>query len=134
MPPASASSSLSLERPDGRKEQIRISARDDANRWSYGDTWQSGIYKAELPSSAGDSHEGKLFAVNVDTVESDLTKVAMSELPESLTVVPGMNGIDSRPAADLGSRTGQQQWFLFAALGLLVLETLLAWWFGYRAS
>lgn len=134
LPANTAASLLSLQRPDGRKEQIRTSARDDVNRWSYADTWLSGIYKAEFPSSAGDSPSGKLFAVNVDTVESDLTKIAMSELPESLTVVPGLNGIDSHPATELGSRAGQQRWFLFVALGLLVLETVLAWWFGYRAS
>jgi hypothetical protein len=72
--------------------------------------------------------------VNVDTRESDLARISADELPEGLTVVPGWNGMDERPAVDLGSRTGQQRWFLYTALGLLLSETVLAWWFGYRAS
>jgi hypothetical protein len=133
MPAAHPSSSLSLERPDGRKEQIRIAARDDGNRWSYADTWLSGIYRADF-GSAGDPPKADLFAVNLDTSESDLAKVSADELPEGLTVVSGWSGLDRRPAVELGSRMGQQRWFLYAALGFLLLETVLAWWFGYRAS
>ncbi|HEV3415366.1 MAG TPA: hypothetical protein VG056_01070, partial [Pirellulales bacterium] len=130
LPVALTANSLTLERPDGRKEQIRIATREDGNRWSYADTWQSGIYRADA-STGGD---GRLFAVNVDTRESDLARISADELPEGLTVVPGWNGMDERPAVDLGSRTGQQRWFLYTALGLLLSETVLAWWFGYRAS
>ena len=130
LPEAAASSALTLQKPDGRQEQLRVAARDQGNRWSYADTWQSGIYRADYarPSAS------RLFAVNVNTSESDLTTIAPEELPQGVTVVPGLSGVDQRPAAELGSRSGSQRWFLYAALGLLLLETVLAWWFGYRAS
>ncbi len=133
MPAAHASSSLSLEKPDGHKDQIRIAARDDGNRWSYADTWLSGIYRADF-AAAGEPPKADLFAVNVDTSESDLAKISIDQLPDGLTVVSGWNGLDQRPAMDLGSRMGQQRWFLYAALGFLLLETILPFWFGYRAS
>jgi Aerotolerance regulator N-terminal/von Willebrand factor type A domain len=133
MPAAHASSSLSLEKPDGHKEQIRIAARDNGNRWSYADTWLSGIYRADF-AAAGEPARADLFAVNVDTSESDLAKISKDQLPDGLTVVSGWNGLDQRPAMELGSRMGQQRWFLYAALGFMLLETILAFWFGYRAS
>ncbi|HKD35987.1 MAG TPA: hypothetical protein VKB78_04275, partial [Pirellulales bacterium] len=129
---AHATSSLSLETPDGRKQQIRVAARDDANRWSYADTWQSGLYRADF--GGGDSSATNLFAVNVETNESDLAKISPGELPDGLTIVSGLSGSDRRLAAETGSRAGQERLFLYAALACLLLETLLAWWFGYRAS
>ncbi|HEY2146958.1 MAG TPA: hypothetical protein VGH32_03420, partial [Pirellulales bacterium] len=80
LPAAHASSVLSLETPDGRKQQIRIAARDDANRWSFADTWQSGMYRADF--GGGDASATNLFAVNVDTNESDLAKISPGELPD----------------------------------------------------
>ena len=63
LPVAAASAALVLQNPDGRKEQIRIAARDESNRWSYADTWQSGIYRAEMPSAAS---QNRLYAVNIN--------------------------------------------------------------------
>jgi hypothetical protein len=132
LPAAHASSFLSLETPDGSKQQIRLAARDDANRWSFADTWQSGIYRAAF--GRADSSAANLFAVNVDANESDLAKISLRELPDGLTIVSGLNGPDRRLAAELESRAGQERLFLYVALGCLLLETVLAWWFGYRAS
>ena len=130
MPAAQSSAALAVERPDGRKEQIRVAARSGADRWSYSDTWRSGVYRAEF-ASAGES---RLFAVNVDSRESDLAKISSDALPEGMTVVEGLSGAQQRPVVELGARIEGQRWLLYAALGLLLLETVLAWWFGYRAS
>jgi hypothetical protein len=70
----------------------------------------------------------------VDTNESDLAKISAGELPDGLTIVSGLTGPDRRLAAELGSRAGQERLFLYVALGCMLLETVLAWWFGYRAS
>jgi hypothetical protein len=71
-----------------------------------------------------------VFAMNVDTSESDLTKVGLGQ------VKPKLQGFDLREAAeteDIGEsvsmlRRGRDlaRTLLWAALGLLVLETLLA--------
>ena len=63
LPAAGASAALVLQNPDGHKEQIRIAARGESNRWSYGDTSQSGIYRAEMPSAAS---QNRLYAVNIN--------------------------------------------------------------------
>ena len=131
LPVAAASAALVLQNPDGRKEQIRIAARDESNRWSYADTWQSGIYRAEMPSAAS---QNRLFAVNINPTESALEKIDPATLPEQLTVVPALEGPQQQPSAQLGIHSGQERLFLYLALTLLLLETVLAWWFGYRAS
>ncbi len=121
---------VSVERPGGHKEQIRIAARSGGERWSYGDTWQSGVYRTEF----GSTGDARLFAVNVDSRESDLAKISASVLPEQVAVVEGASSVEHRPLVELGARVEGQRWFLYAALGLLLLETVLAWWFGYRSS
>jgi hypothetical protein len=130
LPIAGASDVLVLQTPDGRKEQIRVAAREESNRWSFANTWQSGIYRAQF-SSVGD--QVRLFGVNVDTAESDLTRIEPDQLPEGLTVVKAFAGVDEHPAADLEVRSGYERILLYAALALLLAETVLAWWFGYRA-
>ncbi len=131
LPAGDSTGALELQTPDGRKEQIRVAARDEANRWSFAPTWQSGIYRAEFPSAASDE---RLFAVNVNTIESDLSRIAPDQLPEGVTVVATPSQTADHGAADLDVRSGQQMWLLYAALALLLLETVLAWWFGYRAK
>ncbi len=130
LPRGAASGALTVERPDRRQEQIRIAARAESSRWTYAGTGLSGIYRAK---SSG-AEQDRLFAVNVDTVESNLARIEPHELPESLAVASVWNSGEHRAVAELGSSAGQQHWFLFAALGLLLLETILAWWFGYRGA
>ena len=131
LPASGAAAGIVLVQPDGRKESIRIANRGDDSRWSYADTWQSGLYRAEFPAS---NMASRLYAVNVDTAESDLAKTDASELPAQLVVLPGLAEDSQRPAAALAVRSGWESYFLFAALGLLLLETVLAWWFGARSA
>ena len=107
-----------------------MAARSDGERWSYADTWRSGVYRTEF-GSTGDT---RLFAVNVDSRESDLAKISAAALPEQVAVVEGASSVEHRPLVELGARVEGQRWFLYAALGLLLSETVLAWWFGYRSS
>jgi hypothetical protein len=130
MPATQPSGSLAIERPDGCKEQIRVAVRSGSEHWSYSETGRSGVYRADFGSS-GESH---VFAVNIDPRESDLTKISPESLPEQVTVVEGAAAVEHRPLVSLGARVEGQRWFLYAALGLLLLETVLAWWFGYRSS
>ncbi len=93
-------------------------------------------YPIPSPDEAGiyflrtDRETLSVFAVNVDTSESDLTKVSLGQVKSKL------RGFDLRQAAeaeDIGEsvsmlRQGRDlaRMLLWAALGLLVLETLLA--------
>ncbi len=130
LPKAQASNMLTVDDPGRGKQQIRVAAREDGNRWSYPSTWLSGIYRAQF----GGDQQPQLFAVNVDTAESDLAKLDPRELPEQISVVPAWSDLDQRPAASIGARAGEHRWYLCAALVLLLTETVVTWWFGYRAS
>ncbi|HEX4000914.1 MAG TPA: BatA domain-containing protein [Pirellulales bacterium] len=131
LPTGGASAAVVLQNPEGRKEQIRIAARDASNRWSYADTWQSGIYRAEVPAAAS---QGRLYAVNINPTESALVKIDPALLPEQLTVVPAVDGAQQQPTTQLGAQSNESRLFLYIALSLLLLETVVAWWFGYRAA
>jgi hypothetical protein len=96
---------------------------------------QSGLYVVR-PSRGGTGREFRL-AVNVDTAESDLTHLDQAAL---LRRLGGTEVVYARGAEGLRQSLLQQQaaggWarnLLWAMLGLLLLETLLAWWFNRGA-
>ncbi len=65
---------------------------------------------------AGDAAENKaLYAVNVDTTESELARLDASSLPSSWIVTPFSNGDSSLSSGSLGS-VGLQQMLLIAVL------------------
>jgi hypothetical protein len=130
VPRSQSAGSVAVERPDGRKEQIQMAAHSSGDRWSYPDTWRSGVYRAEFGSTDG----ARLFAVNVDSREGDLAKTSAAVLPEQVAVVEGASSTEHRPLVELGARVEGQRWFLYAALALLLAEVVLAWWLGYRSS
>jgi hypothetical protein len=103
-------------------------------------TTAPGLYRLDLlrpANPAGNTVEH--FAVNIDTAESDLQ--AMSD--DDFTAFPGLNyavfDATERLRAAKGDErliTGREfwRWFLAGVLGLLILETLLAWAFGRRGA
>ena len=110
-------------RPDKVAENVVTSVTDFS--WSYDRTENAGFYAAK-PSSGAIQ---ELFAVNIDTIESNLDRVDSASLPQQITVrrTPRRNG-DSAPA--LAQPTGIHHGLLLGALGLVLLETALASWFG----
>jgi hypothetical protein len=130
-PLASANTSITLATPDGRVEQVRVSDEADETRWSFGDTWWSGIYEAESDS---DGRSDQAFAVNVDPSESDLAKVALDELPDGITPLGQWHDADDASSPVLAARGAFHRPLLYIALSLLLVESCLAWYLGYRAS
>ena len=130
-PLAAADTSIGLTTPDGRHEQVRVVAERDETRWSFDDTWSSGIYEAELPISGT---ANQFFAVNLDTGESDLSKIALDELPPGITPLGHWQDLEDSSSVALASRGGLHRPLLYAALVLLLIESCLAWYLGYRAS
>ena len=120
-----------LHTPDGRIEQVAPVVDHDQTQWAFADTGYSGVYES---SSSSTGSTKQLFAVNVDTVESDLAKVSPDELPASIAPLGQEADVDGTPSAVLSARGGLHSLLLYTALVLLLVESSLAWYLGYRAS
>jgi len=136
---------LRVGTPDGRSEQVRLRPEGDYSSWSFAETMTSGMYTARFDAPVSHS---ELFAVNVDTVESDLTKLTTEQLREGLwSGIPfetSREGLDEEPVPRIGGtaaggttaggRGTLSVELLYAVLGLVFLETLLAWRFGHHPT
>jgi hypothetical protein len=128
---------LSLQLPDGRREEIRVRPRGDYAAWSYPNTTLSGIYTADYGPPLDRSDR---FAVNVDTVESDLTKLTADQVREE--VWPGVafevqtswQSTEDQPLAPINRRSLLSGELLAAALALLLAELFLGFRFGYHGT
>jgi hypothetical protein len=134
-PAAEADSTISLRRPDGHSRQVPLRAEGDYSAWSYADTMISGIYTAKFGQTAS---RGQSFAVNVDTRESDLTQLSLEDLksdvwPEILYQTTWQN-LDAPTAGPMARQGRLHVAMLYAVLGLLFTETLLAWRFGHHGT
>lgn len=123
---------VTLTLPDGRREELRTTTDQDGTRWAFGDTLASGVYRVDF-GSPGDNRE-ELFAVNVDTQESNLSRADPAELPHGFTFTANRHDFDEPDTTVVGRRGGLHKPLLYCVLGLLFGETLLAWRFGNRRS
>jgi hypothetical protein len=141
---ATSGETVSISPPAGEgrtSDAIHIDAAA-GGAWSFPETSQSGIYRvqtAEGNLSPSDRAPIKLFAINVDTGdltngESNLNKVEPSSLAREFNVLTHWQNLDERRAVDLSARHDVHRWLLFAALVLMLGETGLAWWIGWKAS
>jgi hypothetical protein len=110
--------------------EVRLESEGDVWRWSYGDTFISGIYdlKIGLPVDRLER-----YAVNLDPRECSLERLDPAQLPQELAgSATHLNA--SSPGALLPGGTGLiYAWFrplIIAIVVLLALESLLARWFG----
>ncbi len=119
------SSSITVTRPDGTRAKAYSSMRGTRPIWSYGPLDQNGVYRVE--SSA--SQTNQLYSVNLDTAESDLTRIDSDAIPEVLRQPldhPGEQGVTSPE----DEQRNIYQYLLVAVLCILGIESFLAWWFG----
>ncbi|MHC4401319.1 MAG: BatA domain-containing protein [Planctomycetota bacterium] len=127
---------LTIRRPDGGRDQIKIRAEETSGTWGYSDTTTSGVYSAQFDSPEAPSQS---FAVNVDPAESDLKRITPKKLEEEvLTGLPfqyqtGWEQVDAEPASRPHLGSGLAKALLYAVLVLLLAETLLAWRFGHHS-
>ena len=137
VPVSAADASLILQRPTGERRVVRLESQDGGYAWHYTETDTSGLYVAEAGPPVS---RRELYAVNVDTAESDLTKVTAEQLRDDIW--PGAafahqttwQDFNEAPTTDVSRRESLHRWLLYGALGLLLLETLLAWRFGSRMA
>jgi hypothetical protein len=114
--------------PDGSVERRQVVPDGAVGRWSFDDTRQSGVYDARLALSEPTLQR---YAVNVDIRESDLSRVDPDLLPEALARDVA---VEESPTAAVEStrRTGLFRFALAGVLGLVFLESVLAWRLGGR--
>jgi hypothetical protein len=124
---------VEVQPPAGGKDLVRVAISPDHSRWEYTQTMQSGAYRARLgPPVSRD----ELFAVNVNTAESDLTRLEVDDLRSN--VWPDVDfsystvwqDLSAKPDDQISRRANLNRWFLYPVLAMLLLEPLLAWWFG----
>jgi hypothetical protein len=121
--------------PDGSDVSVKPVISDQSARWQFADTFTSGLYRVE-----GAGPNTAAFAVNVDTAESDLTRVEEATLRNGLwSGVPfefleeGQT-TDAAHAVAKGRGAAIHFGLLVAALGLMFTESTLAWYFGARQA
>jgi len=145
LPDSSPATTVAVVRPDARidtvpvvREGQELGPAASPVGWSYVSTNIPGIYAAtlsdsiELPSNLRREAVLTMSAINVDPIESDLSRVDIASLPESLVV---RSTADSGAAgADIVRDTSLHRPLLYAVLLLMLLDPLLAWWFGGRAA
>ncbi len=127
LPTAATTLPLAITEPDGHQDDLQISSDAGGGGWSFADTWQSGIYLVRLGSTP---EREELFVANVDTSESDLSRIELSDLPRGFST--GLDPAEGAIAAPTLRPNHLNKNFLYLALGLLLTETLLAWRFGHR--
>jgi hypothetical protein len=151
LPTAGSGLEVALHTPDGRAETLQTEAYDDASVFHWGDTDQSGLYRATV----GHDPQEHFFAVNVPTAtdresasESDLARISADDLHKifadwdfqvvtdlhsaSHTGGPALAAADAPPARSPGAVFAR--WMLLGMLGLGLLEVVLAWVFGHYSA
>ncbi len=140
LPLSSGAPALSVTSPGPhpKTESVRTIPDADLRRWSFDQTGRSGIYRVgdsgKRPTGAEQSADSKLFAVNLDTSESDLAKIDVAELPESFTRTADRSESPVVGVAQVVRHAGLFAYLLYGVLALLLIESALAWWFGARTS
>ena len=137
VPAPAADVPLVIGRPDGATRQLRVRPDSDYSTFSYADTTTSGIYTARFGPPV---NRDLSFAVNVDPAEGDLTQLGRQQLRNE--VWPGIDfdyqttwqKPDGQPGVSIHRPGHLHVVLLYLVLGLLFLETLLAWRFGHHTS
>lgn len=129
---------VNIKRPDGQRtiqSPQRIEG-EERHRLTYENTEMPGIYTVDFVGSP--DNRQLYFSVNVDTAESDLSKLGKDELNAALPALK-ITSLESkllRERVSDGSRgtEGNEHWreALYCVLGILVLESVLAMVFGRR--
>lgn len=118
--------------PDDQTSRIEAVARDERLFWAFDGTDQVGIYRSR--SLVDGANEKVEFAVNADTRESDLSRVAMESVPPALQ--PGDHGFDPTVSGQMAGVPASVELFRYAlvlVMGLLFFESFLAYRFGAAA-
>ncbi|MBW3540233.1 MAG: BatA domain-containing protein [Planctomycetes bacterium] len=122
-----------VARPDGSEKTVRLAEDDGLARLRYEETGDRGLYRVELGRPLSRT---EWFAANVDTRESDLSRATAADLEGGLMndldfeLKTGWQDLDRQRVATTPERGGLTRGLLWAVLGLLFVELLMAWKFS----
>ena len=126
----------SIERPDGRRAAVQVGHGDD-RAWSYDDTRISGIYSAQF----GQRHRRATFRGKPENgrkrLDAAVARRAARRSPARRGAwITKLLGKPARAIDAVRSESAGQLHvdLLYAAAGLLLLETVLAWRMGYQPT
>lgn len=125
----------SVQSPDGRKRPAQLQPAGDRFALTYAGTWQSGIYTVQFGTPAS---RGQTFAVNVDTLESNLAQATPDDVRSDtwpgipFACQPSWQEIKSTGISTPHGRRGLHVNLLYTALGLALAEVMLTWKLGGR--
>lgn len=133
VPPQAEGQQFTLTGPDGQTAAIQPTEAGGERVARCGLPELPGFHQLKYDKQA----EPIMVAVNVDPVESDVATLAPDALRDALAGVPVrvLAGRDLLTEIEQ-ARTGKQLWktFMLAALAVLLVEALLAWYFSRRLA
>lgn len=134
----SSEGQVAIATPWGAEMVAPLQFRQEFAHWAFAQTDQAGIYAASIPGA-----EEALYAVNLATRESDLTKIDENRLRDEvlqgvrfryLTAVRAA-GQEAELSNVVQTATAPWYWYLLVGTcGLLFIESTLAWLFGRKRS
>jgi hypothetical protein len=131
---------LAIAAPGRRVEEVRPRAEADAYGWTFFETWQSGPYTAQFGPPLSQS---ELYTANVDSrepSESDLETITPEQLSKDvwpdvpLVHQTTFQNLDQPAASSVAPQSRLARGLLYAALGLLLIETWVAWRAGHHGE
>jgi hypothetical protein len=128
--------SVAIELPDGGRQAVPVATDDGSTRWTFAGVDRSGMYHVEYGPPLV---RQELYAANVDTAESDLTRISLDDLRDDVWPGISFESFDGQvaseePTSPIVRRDALHHWLLYAALALLLIETALASWLGRRSA
>ena len=133
LPAAAGGAAVEVVRPDDARVAGQLQPAGDVSLFHFEETDLAGLYRARFAAPLATE---SLFAANPDPRESDPAKLDAAGLRDA---VPGWkpavltNWRDlSQSATSVGRRGELHRPLLYALLAMLMVESVLAWWFGHH--
>jgi len=133
MPAMALGAGVTVVRPDDARVDAKLGPGGDVSLFHFEDTDLAGLYRAKF---AAPLTTESLFAANPDPSESDPAKLDRAGLFEAVpgwkpTVLTNWKDL-SQSATSVGRRGELHRPLLYALLAMLLVESVMAWWFGHH--
>lgn len=133
--PRRENATATVQRPDGQSSSVETTETSGFATFHYDATDRAGIYEVQFGPPL---NRTELFAVNPDPTESDLAGVGRTALRDDILTgvefadsMHGSSDADRSALAPTTERGGLTRWLLWAVVGLVFVEQLMAWNFAY---
>lgn len=126
LPAGTSQTSVLIEDPAGRYQRVSVELKKNVAQWTYTETRKGGAYTAWLDKEDGRNRQ---YAVNLDTSESRLERLALDDLPVPFRQATASHRAGG-PELQIPRPFSGFRYLLIGVLALLLCETTLAWRFG----